>query len=184
MAEHDYSAIARLIRASLPQCGEVRVIGIDGPAGSGKTTLAAGLSLALEHCPVVHMDDLYDGWNQDLEVELGQRIIDSILMPLAAGQDSEYEKYDWYKHKFSSKEVITHPEFLILEGVGSCNVGSASYLSYRIWVEADPSILVDRIISRDGEAMRPHLGEFKRREALYFANQETKQLADMHLRGD
>ncbi|MGO1280054.1 MAG: AAA family ATPase, partial [Cellulosimicrobium funkei] len=38
-----------------------RLVVVDGPAGSGKTTLAAQLEAALP-AQVLHMDDLYEGW--------------------------------------------------------------------------------------------------------------------------
>lgn len=184
MTVHDYSAIAELIRTSPPQCGDVRAIGIDGPAGSGKTTLAAGLSAVLDNCPIVHMDDIYDGWFQDFETQLGNRLIAEILEPLSQGNPARYKKYDWHKRQFTSQvELAPHP-FVILEGVGACNSVSASHLCFQIWIEADPSILIDRIIARDGEAMRPYLDEFKRRESVYFANQAIKEQADLHLLGD
>ena len=46
--------------ASNPQ-----IILIDGPAGSGKTTLSHQLSAEL-NCQVVHLDDHYNGWDEAL----------------------------------------------------------------------------------------------------------------------
>lgn len=184
MTVHDYAAIADKIRSSLPRCGKVRVIGIDGPAGSGKTTLAASLSQALDNCPVVHMDDVYDGWFQDFETQLGQRLVAEILEPVSRGIPASYKKYDWHEQAFTSQVELPEHPYVILEGVGASNAVSATYLCFHIWIEADSTILIDRIISRDGEAMRPYLGEFKRREAQYFANQEIKQQADLCLHGD
>ena len=45
-----------------------RIIAIDGPAGSGKTTLAERLSQNFPERPIaiIHMDDLYAGWNDAL----------------------------------------------------------------------------------------------------------------------
>ena len=49
------------------------VIAIDGPAGAGKTTLAHEIFLALSPkmtVNVIHMDDLYDGWENALTDDL------------------------------------------------------------------------------------------------------------------
>ena len=46
------------------------IIAIDGPAGSGKTTLAQKLVNDLSDAQVIHMDDLYDGWNDPLSAKL------------------------------------------------------------------------------------------------------------------
>ena len=45
------------------------IIAIDGPAGAGKTTLAHEIFLALSNSmsiQVIHMDDLYAGWDKAL----------------------------------------------------------------------------------------------------------------------
>lgn len=160
------------------------MIGIDGPAGSGKTTLTAALSVELGNCAVVHMDDLYNGWNQDLEVELGQRIRKSILDPLSNGDDASFEKYDWHEKQFISKQAISHQLFVILEGVGACNEQFADLLSFQIWIEADPSVVIERIVNRDGESVRGELPQWKIREAKYFENQLVKQRANLHVSGD
>lgn len=184
MTVHDYAAIASEIKSSRAQCGDIRVIAIDGPAGSGKTTLAAGLACELDDCPVVHMDDLYNGWTQDLIVELGQRINQQILQPLGQGLSASYQQFDWYKNGFTSHIEVPVHDFLILEGVGSANNVIADLISYRIWIEANEGVVDERIVERDGEAMRPHLAAWHTKEAHYFSEQETKRRADMLLSGD
>ena len=57
------------------------IIAIDGVAGSGKTTLATKLSEELSNAPVVHMDDLYNGWSNPFSDELVQRVTKQILNP-------------------------------------------------------------------------------------------------------
>ena len=56
-------ALADRVRAAVPLLGRTRLVCVDGPAGSGKTTLADRLVTALgPGAAVVHMDDLYAGW--------------------------------------------------------------------------------------------------------------------------
>ncbi len=53
------------------------VIAVDGPAGAGKTTLATNLALALSQdlkVQVIHMDDLYDGWQNALGAQLSETL--------------------------------------------------------------------------------------------------------------
>src|SRR3546814_12089505 len=53
-----------LLRSRPAQPGGGRLLCIDGPAGSGKTTLAEGISDAFPGSSlVIHMDDLYLGWS-------------------------------------------------------------------------------------------------------------------------
>lgn len=184
MSQHDYAAIALVINSSPAYCGTTRVIAIDGPAGSGKTTLAAGISRMLNDCQVIHMDDLYDGWSQDLEVELGTRINMRILEPLSRSEFGKYENFDWHAQKFTSSTDVYPKDFLILEGVGASNQISAPYVSINIWIAANPNVVVERIVSRDGEAVRPELSEWQRRELAYFESQQIKQRAHLQLSGD
>ena len=184
MTVHDFAAIAREIKASRAMCGDVHVIAIDGPAGSGKTTLAAGLVPELNNCPVIHLDDVYDGWLQDFDQELGQRLRREVLEPLQQGAPGKYAKYNWYTKSFDSFVKVPKGDYLILEGVGSNNLVITELLAYSIWIEANADVLIDRIISRDGESMRPHLAGFKRREADYFEKHNVKARADLQLSGD
>ena len=49
------------------------IIAIDGPAGAGKTTLAHDIALAMASqysVTEIHMDDLYDGWENALNSQL------------------------------------------------------------------------------------------------------------------
>ena len=64
-----------LISALLDLCktSERPIIAIDGPAGAGKTTLATNIHLALYPnytSTIIHMDDLYNGWDKALSSEL------------------------------------------------------------------------------------------------------------------
>ena len=79
-------AILGLALSRPPGLGATRLVCVDGPAGSGKTTLAAalvratrrhGLSVAL-----VHMDDVYEGWSG--LADAGRRVREQVVEPLAA----------------------------------------------------------------------------------------------------
>lgn len=165
-------------------CGVTRVITIDGPAGSGKTTLANQLSAKLLGCPVVHMDDLYNGWKQDLIGELADRITNQILIPLSDQQPGHYLRYDWHLGKFAESVIVSATNFLILEGVGSGHPKLHDRASLNIWVEANPQVLLGRLIKRDGQALQDELVKWQAHEARYFEQMSIKQLADVALSGD
>ena len=46
------------LRRLPPSCGPVRLVGVDGHAGSGKSTFAGQLAEALGGAPVLHLDDI------------------------------------------------------------------------------------------------------------------------------
>ncbi|MFM1819052.1 MAG: hypothetical protein RIS61_650 [Actinomycetota bacterium] len=164
--------------------GSARVIAIDGPAGSGKTTLADELCNLLPNCEVVHMDDLYDGWIQELINELPLRIETQILKPLSLGNEVSFQTYDWHQGLFTNVQAIDHPEFLILEGVGAANPKLKEYFALRIWVEAQPALLLDRLIARDGQQLRDQLVTWQVHEAEYFERLDVRGSVDLGVRGD
>lgn len=184
MPSYDVVAIADEVRSKVPLCGATRVITIDGPAGSGKTTLAGALAAELGECAVVHMDDLYEGWTQDLNQDLAQRIQHWILTPLELGQDAQHLKYDWVAEAFVEIVAVPHAPFLILEGVGSGNSILRHYISMSLWIESDPSLLVERVVERDGEQLRDEIAQWQERESQFHALHNVKESAHMQLRGD
>jgi len=172
------------VRSSDVLCGSTRVVTIDGPAGSGKTTLAASLAAGLADCQIIHMDDLYDGWSQDLTRELAERLDTSIFEPLRHGLPPRYRTYDWHLHAFTELVTVPRSQYLILEGVGSGNPLLRTCVALAIWIESDPQSLVSRVLDRDGEQLRDDILRWQLHESEYFAAQGVKQAADLHLRGD
>jgi pantothenate kinase-related protein Tda10 len=86
-----HKELASRILAASPRAGATRVVAVDGPSGSGKTTFAGRLSAALE-CPVLHMDDMYPGW--DGLAEAVPLLVAWILEPLAKGLPAKYRRFD------------------------------------------------------------------------------------------
>ncbi|MGI8887928.1 MAG: uridine kinase family protein, partial [Nocardioidaceae bacterium] len=122
-----------------PRLGSTRLVAIDGPAGSGKTTLAIQLDRQLRggdaDSDVLHLDDMYEGWT-GLEKGLEHRILDQVLAPLAAGTAACWQRYDWNAGRFADWVDLPAPEVLILEGCGSGAQAYAAYHSLLIWIEA------------------------------------------------
>ncbi len=76
--------LAARITVLEPSCGPVRLVAVDGPGGSGKTTFAGLLSGALNGAPVVHSDDFPIPWDQGPESWFGHLRRD-VLEPLGRG---------------------------------------------------------------------------------------------------
>lgn len=167
-----------------PKCGQTRVITIDGPAGSGKTTLAQQFSRELNGASVIHLDELYEGWDNALDAELFERIRAWILKPIENDLSPKHLLFDWAAMAFTSwKEIVPTP-VLIIEGVGSGHSLLRQYVSQAIWVEADEELLLNRVVARDGEVVRAHMESWQLSEKLYFESQEVKKFADFNFRGE
>ena len=63
MTRLEIAELAQRVLAGPARCGDTRLVCVDGPSGSGKSTLAARLAAALGDPPLVHMDDLFPGWD-------------------------------------------------------------------------------------------------------------------------
>ena len=173
----------KAIENSSPKCGKTRVVTIDGPAGSGKTTLANQLASELELAQVVHLDELYDGWDDSLGPELFERIQAWILTPLENGLPPKHLLYDWGKMAFTSWKEIPLTPVLILEGVGSGHTSFRKHVAQAIWIEADEHLLLDRVVQRDGETVRAEMSVWQAREKDYFQLHNVKNSAHLQLRG-
>lgn len=155
--------------------GSTRLVSIDGPAGSGKTTLARAVG-ALTGAEVVHLDDLYPGWEGLFDVEphvLG------ILDPLSADRTGSYRRYDWAAGDYAETHRVGPAPLLVLEGVGAGNRAWRHLVSTLVWVEADAPTRLARGLARDGEATRALWERWMADEDRLFAEESTRACADL-----
>lgn len=172
--------LAARLRAAPPRAGSTRVAAIDGPAGSGKTTLADRLAAGLG-APVVHMDDLYPGW--DGLADAPGKLRGWVLEPLAAGRRARYRRYDWNAGAYAEWVDVPEAGALVVEGCGSGARAAAPYLSLLVWVDAPHDVRMVRGIGRDGEIFRPHWERWADQERELFAAERTAERADVRVDG-
>lgn len=159
-----------------PSLGEDRLICVDGPAGSGKTTLATAVFEVYPGCRVVHMDDLYEGWSGLPRV--GAQL-DSLLRPLAEGRPGSYRRFDWEADRFAETVVVDPVDLLVLEGVGSGSLSQADLTTVLVWVSAPEALRIERGLARDGAAYEPQWRQWVEDEAAHFARERTRERADL-----
>jgi uridine kinase len=159
--------------------GTARLVGIDGPAGSGKTTLARRLA-ALVDAPVVTTDDFtswYDfaGW--------WPRFEEQVVAPLLAGRDAHYQVRDWvgdeHGESLNGWKTTACAPIVVLEGVTCTRDAIADRLTYRIWVEAPVQVRRERSIARDGERYRDVFEQWWAQEDAFFSADGTRDRADL-----
>ena len=126
------------VQATPARLGRTRLISVDGPAGSGKSSLAATLAARAESrgstVLVLHMDDLYDGW--DGAIRGFELLRDHVLSRLAGGREGRYRRYDWHLGAYAERHVVpVGLDLLIVEGVASADRGADPWQSLRIWIE-------------------------------------------------
>lgn len=176
------AALAARVLAAPPALGGTRLVCIDGPAGSGKTTVAGRLAAALgPGTPVVHMDDLYAGWT--LTGALA-RLEAGVLRPLAEGRPGAYHPYDWAGGRFSPDPVPVPPApVLVVEGCGSAPRRLDRWTTLRVWVEAPAALRLARGLARDGDHLAGEWQRWLGTEAAEFAREDTVRRADLRIDG-
>lgn len=169
-----------LANARPPTLGAGRLVCIDGPGGSGKTTLAAALAESQSDATVVHMDDLYDGWSGLLDV---RGPLDSLLLPLARGEAGTYRRYDWHERRHAETVTVAPGPLLVLEGVASAVRSHAHLATVTVWVTADADLRLRRGLERDGIALRDEWHRWMRNEEVLFAREGVAERADVVVDG-
>ena len=181
MTRLEIAELAQRVLAGPARCGDTRLVCVDGPSGSGKSTLAALLAAALGDPPLVHMDDLFPGW--DGLAAAVPLLTEQVVAPLAAGKAARYRRYDWDRGEFAETHELGRPAVLVVEGVAAGARPTAPYTSLLVWVEAPRAERMRRGLKRDGETYRPHWERWARQEAAHFAADGTRARADVRVDG-
>lgn len=169
-----------LARSRPPTLGEGRLVCVDGPAGSGKTTLAAEIASLAGGSGVVHMDDLFEGWRglSRIDDQLG-----SLLRPLAEGFPGSYRRWDWPGNAWAETVLVPPAPLLVVEGVGSGSSAFADLTTVLAWVEVPFELRMARGLRRDGDDVTQHWQQWAEDEQALFAREQTRERADLVLDG-
>jgi len=122
------------------------VLLIDGRSGTGKTTLAAVVASAMTASSVVHMDDLYPGWDG---LDEGARVVvEWILKPFAEHRTGEWYRWDWERSERAESHIVPCDRPLIIEGCGASSIASRCRADHALWMEAPVDQRLDRLVGR------------------------------------
>jgi uridine kinase len=175
----DAELVLGLASSRPPTLGTGRLVCIDGPAGSGKTTLGRALAEATG-AQLIHTDDLMEGWRG---LDAAGRQLAALVGPLAAGRPGRYEHFDWQHHRYDRTVDVPPAPWLVVEGVGSGAAAIASYTTVLVWVEVDDELRLARGLARDGVEMEAHWRTFMLDERALFARDQTRERADVRVDG-
>jgi hypothetical protein len=179
MSQPSPAQIAAAIAGRAPMNG-IRIVGVDGPSGSGKSWLAAQLSSVMS-APIVEIDDFvswdcFAGWWPRFDAQ--------VLTPLLDGRDAVYQVRDWtdwYGSSLGGWKSQPWTPTLIVEGVTCTRRDTVGRIAYAIWVEADPPVRLARGMARDATfAGKRELWErWMTEEDAFFAADGTRDRADI-----
>ena len=147
-----------LIREAL--AGKERItVAIDGPCGSGKTTLAEALSRELD-CPVIHMDEFFlrpEQRTPERFAEIGgnvdrERFLEEVLGPLKRGDAVCYRPFDCGKWALGEPITVEPKKLTVIEGVYSMHPDLADCYDYSVYLDISPEYQRERIQERNSPA--------------------------------
>jgi hypothetical protein len=134
----------------------IRIVGVDGRSGAGKSFLAGQLSHLLA-APVIEIDD-FVSWN--CFAGWWPRFDDRVLSPLLAGRDATFQARDWkdwYGSSLGGWKTRRWSPTVILEGVTCTRRETIGRVAYAIWVDAPAELRLARGLARDGDFPGIHL---------------------------
>lgn len=169
-------ALASRIRRLAPSCGPVRLIGVDGHAGSGKSTFSGQLATALDGAPVLRLDDVAS--HDELFAWTG-RLLEQVIAPLARGETAHYAPYDWRARCFGPARALPPAPVVIVEGVGAGRRALRPHLALLLWMEVPHEEAWRRGRERDGEEQREFWAGWVEAERRHFAEDPSRPFADL-----
>lgn len=161
------------------------VVLIDGRSASGKTTIADQLQRKLfkdgETLPrVVHMDDLYEGWNG---LQAGHDLLlRQILRPVSERRRANWQQWDWALDARNEWREFEGGTPLIIEGCGSLSQVTAPFSNLTLWLEAEDSVRQQRWVDRAGHDHDEWWPVWAAQELEFYARERSSEIADFTAR--
>jgi uridine kinase len=174
-----YAQLADEIRATrIP----VRLVGIDGCGGAGKTTFAQRLTAAANNkWPIVHTDDFA---THDEPLDWWPRMLTQVIEPLLRNQPATFRPYNWVLRRPGKLITVAPSEIVVVEGVGATRKAWRDELAMRIWIDTDSDLRLRRGLERDGDELADFWRDWRTAEDRYVAEEHPQQHADLVVDGD
>ena len=177
------------VRKAIAFKGKV-LIGIDGMAGAGKSTLARELAEVLNG-EIIPMDDFFlppELRTAERLAEAGgnvhyERFSAEVGQNLVFGNSFDYGVFDCSKMAIDSIRHIENGQVVIVEGSYCLRPEFRDLYDVRIFMEVDEDIQMKRITERNGSEMALRFKElWIPMENKYFKECGVKECADIVLR--
>ncbi|MFE9451503.1 uridine kinase [Streptomyces sp. NPDC006739] len=168
--------LAALLRGLPPSCGPVRLVGVDGHAGSGKSTFAGRLAAALGGAPVLRLDDIA---SHERLFDWTGRLLTEVVEPLRHGRTAHYAPYDWNERSFGPARALPPAPVILVEGVGAGRRALRPHLARLLWMELPREESWARGRLRDGVGQREFWAGWVEAERAHFAADPSRPYADL-----
>ncbi|HDR6311971.1 TPA: AAA family ATPase [Bacillus cereus] len=172
----------------------LRIIGIDGCGGAGKSTLANKIKNKFSTVTIVHMDEFYlpsaqivneHPTNKLIGADFDwKRLLQEVLDPISNGFEGYYKRYDWETDSLAESHTVPANGIVIIEGVYATRQELAEMYDLKIWVNCPRETRIKRGIARDGEAARDMWeNNWMIAEDMYVESHKPHEFADFIIDG-
>jgi uridine kinase len=170
---------------------EPTIIGVDGPAGAGKSSLCVALVSIDPSITIVPMDDFFlpPGLRRAPASEVGRqidwrRVLDQVVIPLTRQGAGHYQRFDWQSYTLKEWHDVPAGGIVLLDGVYSTREELAPFLAQRMWIHVPGDFGLERGIERDGEVSRAWwMADWVEDEDRYILAHRPEDLADIVING-
>lgn len=181
----EYVDYFEVFKVALHALQEHRVISIDGPCASGKTTIGKLLSSFLE-CPCIHMDDYflqaYQRTAQRLEEPGGnidyERFHQEINEAWNQKQPIHMRSYDCSSQRLRKEVILEESPILIIEGSYAHHPYLDDMQAFKIFMDIKPSIQKERLQKRSPDKFLDFIEKWIPMEEKYFHSFSIKEKSD------
>lgn len=165
------------------------LIALDGPCGSGKTSLSEDLSSLLS-CPVIHMDDFFLQPAQRTPERLSlpgenidhERFLEEVLLPLSKGQACVLRPYDCQLQAILPGSPLPAANTYLIEGSYSLHPALSPFYNLRIFLRLSEKLQQRRLCLRETPAsFLQYQTRWIPMETLYFNALHPQDTADLVL---
>lgn len=168
-------------------------MGIDGPGGAGKSTLARELALLRDDVAIVAGDDFYRPLPERTRESLTpieavdltfdwERLRDELLAPLLRGEHARYRRYDWASGRLGDATAVPASGVVVVEGVYVARPALRGHLDVIVVVDAPRELCLARQLAR-GENDPAEIERWRAAEEWYFERQDPRRVADVVVDG-
>ena len=141
-------------------------------------------AVAKTKAELIHMDDMYQGWDNALTAAIMTKIMTQVLEPIGQSETAIYKKFDWINNTPGDLAEIAAPEVLIIEGVGAAAEQLRQFASLAIWIEVAAEIGYARVMKRDGDQISTQMQLWQQQERSWHQLDGTKSACDLWLDGN
>lgn len=171
------------------------VMVLDGPGGSGRSTLARELAEGFRgSVAIVQGDDFYadldDDYRMNLDAEGGyrdyfdwNRLREQVLVPARGGRSIEFQRYDWVNARMGDWFTVDSVNLLIIEGVYSSRPELRDLADLVLWVKTSTSERLRRQVER-GENDSAWIQRWMAAENYYIDNVHAAAPDDIEIVGE